>query len=105
VQPLFSLVANETYAFTAVERSIHMVDLATRRIVRDYPASFRLNSLALSADGTQLAGTAGNGLTLWRVDTPSELRTWVENNRYLRGLTCEEEVIYRLHADNCPTAP
>lgn len=46
-----------------------------------------LNVLSISREGT---------LILWRIDTLEELQQWINDNRFLHELTCEERAQYRL---------
>ena len=55
-----------------------------------------VTSVAFSPDGqTALSGSRDNTLILWRVlASPGSLLHWVENNRYVPELTCEQRALY-----------
>jgi WD40 repeat protein/serine/threonine protein kinase/DNA-binding SARP family transcriptional activator len=53
----------------------------------------------MSADGlTALSGLSDASIVLWRLDNPSvqELTAWIEANRALRDLGCEERELYQI---------
>ena len=50
-----------------------------------------VNDLAFSPDGSMLASTGLDGtLRIWNVGIFSEFRQWVQENRFIRELTCDE---------------
>ena len=53
----------------------------------------------MSPDGsTALSGSSEQTIVQWRLDNPGldELMTWIEENRYVRQLTCEERAMYQI---------
>ena len=55
--------------------------------------------IALSPDGrTAISGSIDQVITQWAIVNPSldELLDWIEANRYVRQLSCEERVRYRI---------
>jgi WD40 repeat protein len=52
----------------------------------------------LSPDGRLGAIAAGNEIVIWQIMTPTlqELLDWIEANRYVRDLTCQERELYRI---------
>lgn len=55
-------------------------------------------SLDFSPNGTHaVIGTLSGAVELWRIDTTLDgLLTWVQNNRYLPEMTCEQRERYRV---------
>jgi WD40 repeat protein len=55
-----------------------------------------VTSVAFSPDGqTALSGSEDTTLILWRVlASPGSLLHWVENNRSMSELTCEQRALY-----------
>ena len=62
------------------------------------PQAGPTQACALSPDGQVGAISAGNEIILWQIMTPTldELLDWIEENRYVRDLTCQEREIYRI---------
>ena len=55
--------------------------------------------IAMSPDGsTVLSGSSERTIVQWRLDNPTldELVSWIEENRYVRQLTCEERAMYQI---------
>jgi hypothetical protein len=54
----------------------------------------------MSLDGSMAITPAGGGTAiLWDLTLPSEVdgvRGWIEDNRYVRDLNCEERELYRI---------
>lgn len=63
-----------------------------------------VRSVAFSADGkTVLSGSGDGTMRLWQVSLSlNDLVTWVNQNRYVRELTCAERALYTV-APLCPT--
>jgi len=63
-----------------------------------------VNAAVFSADGeTVFSASWDDTIFQWFIhDTVEELETWAENNRYIRDLTCNEQRVYLVDAqDNC----
>lgn len=80
-------------------------DTATGERLRAYSAhGGRVNTMRLSPDGRTLltgadcrwgeADPCDRSLLWWRVDTQADLMAWVEENRYVRELSCDERALY-----------
>jgi WD40 repeat protein len=55
--------------------------------------------IAISPDGrTALSGATDRAIIQWDLNTPTldELTAWIETNRYVRELTCEERETYQI---------
>ena len=54
--------------------------------------------IALAPDEHSLLSVSEIGeVRLWRIDAAlAELKSWVQVNRYLRDLTCDERTLYRV---------
>jgi len=70
----------------------------TGDILREVGAGYSAaESLAFSPNGLLLATGSGNGIVdLWRIDTLPALIRWVNENRYIRQLTCAEREQYNI---------
>ncbi len=83
------------------EGSIIVWDVASGSPLQrfDIPGS-SVYSLAAYDDGRNIiSGQEDGSLFVWRTYPLPELLTWVERNRYLRGLTCIEHEQYRFPED------
>jgi len=60
------------------------------------PYAGMMYACEISADGTRAAFSVDNTVYLWRLDIPSldKLQDWINTNRYVRELTCEERARY-----------
>ncbi|MFN8371697.1 MAG: LpqB family beta-propeller domain-containing protein [Anaerolineae bacterium] len=63
-----------------------------------------VRSVAFNADGSEAISSSGDGtVRLWRILTTSEaLVSWIEQNRYVRELTCQERERFGV-PPLCPT--
>jgi WD40 repeat protein len=83
----------------AEKGTVMLWDLGSGQVLRRFNGhnGHAVQGVAFSPDG-EFAFTAGEDgrLVQWRMDTPSldELLEWIEANRYVRELTCEERAIY-----------
>ena len=74
-------------------------DLGTGELIRHTGGHGVIFDLAMSPDGDSVYFGSSDGLiTQWRVSNPtlSELSEWIDDNRFLRELTCEERGIYSI---------
>lgn len=76
-------------------------DLETGREIRrlkGHDTDF-IFDIAVNADGrTALSGATDRAIIQWDLNTPTpdELMTWIETNRYVRELTCDERETYQI---------
>ena len=76
-------------------------DLETAELIRQfgYAEPAIIFDIAMSPDGTTaLSGSSQQTIVQWRLDstTLDELIAWIEQNRYVRELTCEERAMYQI---------
>ena len=76
-------------------------DLENAELIRQfgYAEPAVVFDVAMSPDGTTaLSGSSEQTIVQWRLDYPSldELRAWIEQNRYVRELNCEERAMYQI---------
>ena len=74
-------------------------DLETGELIRHTGGHGAIFDLAMSPDGDSVFFGSSDGLiTKWRVSNPSqsELSEWIDENRFLRELTCYERGIYSI---------
>ncbi|MBZ0320585.1 MAG: toll/interleukin-1 receptor domain-containing protein [Anaerolineae bacterium] len=80
-------------------------DVATGQAMRYFrghsnttgPLNNQIVAMVVSPDGQSIASLEWYGrLIVWRVDTLSELIAWSRANRYVRDLTCNERLQYRI---------
>ncbi len=55
-----------------------------------------VTGVAYIPDGTAAISTSRDGTVRWWPLTAEALNDWVQNNRYVRELTCEERATYRI---------
>lgn len=61
-----------------------------------------VNQASFSPDGNFAAsGSWDDTIKIWHIHSVEELITWVNENRYVRELTCNEERIYGLRLADC----
>lgn len=61
-----------------------------------------VNQAAFSPDGKfAVSGSWDDSIKIWHIHSVEELIAWTNDNRYVRKLTCNEERIYGLAAENC----
>jgi WD40 repeat protein/DNA-binding SARP family transcriptional activator len=80
---------------------LRLWDLESGELVREfgYSGPAVVFDLALSPDGrTALSGSIDQTITQWSIDYPDleGLLDWIEANRYVRELTCEERARYQI---------
>jgi WD40 repeat protein/serine/threonine protein kinase len=73
-------------------------DIATGVAINRYEGhSEAAAAVAYSPNGhTLLSGSYDTTLMLWRIDSLDELFRWIDDNRYVRDLTCSERELYNL---------
>ena len=76
-------------------------DLENAELIRQfgYAEPAIIFDVAMSPDGsTALSGSSEQTIVQWRLDNPTldELMAWIEQNRYVRDLTCEERAMYQI---------
>jgi len=84
---------------SGMDGTLMLWDLEPGELVRRWRAHGVIFDMALSPDGqTALVGSSDTDIVQWRLDNPSvdELAAWIEANRYVRDLTCEERETYRI---------
>ena len=98
---LFSVAVDRTggYALTgAGDGSLILWDLEAGQALRDYPGHDDIAThIAFSPDGTIALTSGFDGVVrIWQVHrTLAELIDWVQANRYVRTLTCQERDFYQ----------
>ncbi|MCU0497005.1 MAG: protein kinase [Anaerolineae bacterium] len=89
------------------DTTIRMWDLQTGVELRRFTEHTNwVSSLKFSPDGTFAVSSAQDRLLkVWRIDlTPDTLLEWLDGNRYIRPLSCNEQVQYRIPlAAECTT--
>jgi len=61
-----------------------------------------VNQAAFSPDGRfAVSGSWDNTIKIWHIHSVEQLIEWTNINRYVRGLTCFEELVYRLRREFC----
>jgi WD40 repeat protein len=74
-------------------------DLETGEAVRRWGGHGVVFDISLAPDGhTALVGSSDTTIVQWRLENPSldELGAWIQANRYVRDLTCQERELYRV---------
>ncbi|MGD9100326.1 MAG: hypothetical protein PVF45_07585, partial [Anaerolineae bacterium] len=75
-------------------------DLETGELIRRFGRPGQMIfDIEMSADGsTAFSGSSDTTIMQWRLDNPSldELRAWIQANRYVRELSCEERELYQI---------
>jgi WD40 repeat protein len=77
-------------------------DVATGQIVRRYEGhKGNVTAVAFSPDGQSLlSGSADATVRVWRNDSLEELQAWIDTNRYLPILSCDQRLTYGLACDD-----
>jgi WD40 repeat protein len=84
---------------SGMDGSLMLWDLETGELIRRSDGHGILFDVALSPNGqTALFGSSDTTITEWRLQNPSasELERWIEDNRYVRELACEERARYQI---------
>jgi WD40 repeat protein len=84
---------------SGMDGSLMLWDLETGELIRRSDGHGILFDVALNPNGqTALFGSSDTTITEWRLQnpSPSELERWIEDNRYVRELTCEERARYQI---------
>jgi WD40 repeat protein len=92
------------FAITSgMDGSLMLWNLKTGELVRRSSGLGVIFDLALNPDSsTVLFGTSDTMIYHWRLSNPTldELQEWIQNNRYIRDLSCEEQSLYQIIPDN-----
>jgi WD40 repeat protein/DNA-binding SARP family transcriptional activator len=87
-------------AMTAgMDGALMLWDLETDRLIRRSEGHGVIFDLTLSADGeTVFFGSSDATIIQWRLSNPGSaaLKEWIEENRYVRLLSCAERELYRV---------
>jgi WD40 repeat protein/DNA-binding SARP family transcriptional activator len=84
---------------SGLDGTLMLWDLTTGALVRNSGGHGAIFDLALTPDGqTALFGSSNTTIVQWQLADPplNELREWIEANRYVRDLTCQEREQYRV---------
>jgi WD40 repeat protein len=75
-------------------------DLETGELIRRFGTPGQtIFDIEMSAEGlTAFSGSSDTIIVQWRLDNPAldELRAWIQTNRYVRELSCEERELYQI---------
>ncbi|MBC8170103.1 MAG: hypothetical protein H7X77_00455, partial [Anaerolineae bacterium] len=85
------------------DQVIRMWDIATGEELRRFPGHTNwISAIKMLPGGTAMISSAqDNTLRVWRIDrTPEALLAWGQENRYIRPLSCSEQIQFRV-----PPAP
>jgi len=86
-------------ASSSVNKTAIVWDTASGAQLRRFPGHIgSVVDLTFTPDGrTLLTADAEGGIREWRVDaSPENLLTWIEDNRYVPELTCEQRAQYQI---------
>jgi WD40 repeat protein len=78
---------------------IMLWDMETGQLVRSSAGHGIIFDVAMSADGqTVFFGSSDTTIVQWQLSNPSiaELKDWIEENRYVRPLSCAEREFYQV---------
>jgi WD40 repeat protein len=84
---------------SGMDGTLMLWDLERGESIRRWSGHGVIFDMALSPDGqTALVGSSDTTIVQWRLDNPSldELTEWVQANRYVRDLTCDERERYQV---------
>jgi WD40 repeat protein len=84
---------------SGMDGTLMLWDLDRGQSIRRWSGHGVIFDMALSPDGrTALVGSSDAHIVQWRLDNPSvdELAEWIEANRYVRDLTCDERERYQV---------
>jgi WD40 repeat protein len=80
---------------------LRLWDLESGELIREfgYTGPAVVFDIALSPDGrTALSGSVDQTITQWAIEEPTleDLLVWIEANRYVRKLACDERARYQI---------
>ena len=83
------------------DNTLMVWDLESGEMLRRFrdPQTGPVFDSAMSPDGkTGLVGSFAGSIVHWQLAAPDldEMRTWIEKNRYVRELSCEERELYQI---------
>ena len=84
---------------SGMDGTLALWDLETGEAIRRWGGHGAIFDIAIAPDGqTALVGSSDTTIVQWRLGNPSlnELREWIQTNRYVRGLTCQERELYQV---------
>jgi WD40 repeat protein len=85
---LVCLADGKTIVSGSRDRTVRVWDIATGRSTKMLPHDNWVDSLSVSADGSLLAtGPAWGRVNLWNLKTGERLRTWLVDQKSVRGVT------------------
>jgi WD40 repeat protein/DNA-binding SARP family transcriptional activator len=93
---------------SGMDGSIMLWNLKTSDLVRRSSGHGIIFDIALSPDNlTALFGTSDTMIYHWLLSNPTldELREWIQSNRYVRDLSCEEQNLYQIKPDGSEACP
>ncbi len=102
-QPRLNISADGTALFSSEgDGTLIIWDMKTGTVIRKFRApdlGWTLDS-AISPDGRTGLTAVNNSIIQWDLEIPTleELMEWIDDNRYVRELTCEERDLYRIGA-------
>ncbi|MHB8747714.1 MAG: nSTAND1 domain-containing NTPase [Aggregatilineales bacterium] len=83
----------------AFDRTARIWDLSTGQELRRFIGhTDTVWGVGFDATGRVMSLSADATLRFWQIQSAQDLMTWIRNNRYVRGLTCDERVRYDLTA-------
>jgi WD40 repeat protein/DNA-binding SARP family transcriptional activator len=88
---------------SGMDGSLMLWDLKSGQLVRRSSGHGIIFDLALSPDNlTALFGTSDTMIYQWRLSNPtlSELRNWIQTNRHIRNLSCDEIRMFQIEPSN-----
>lgn len=79
------------------DHTIRLWDLSTGQELRRFLGHIStIWGVGFAATGQILSLSDDSTLRFWQIQSAQDLMTWIRNNRYIRGLTCDERVRYDL---------
>ena len=84
-----------------MDSPINYWDKRAGELVRQSAGHSILFNFSIAPDGeSAFFGSSDRTVTQWRLSNPSldQLRDWIQANRYVRDLTCEEQDTFQIEA-------
>ncbi len=92
----------ETLLSGSDDRSMILWDVATNQIINRFATNDAIVTLALHpTEPLALSGAADGSVALWRVFSLSGVAGWVQGNRYVAPISCDQRVQYDLNLEGC----